>query len=545
MSAIFSGLLRLKYNEEEENRDWDEEFTEKDITNCRGEKNGEQIVIQNSDGDTMEVVFAPYKKEWEEEDEFSVEIFSKSEKFCLNANKQYILEKCGQVIPRIFYTFRPSYGIQLSVRFVLQLITGTTDRMLISHIIANNKRRLARYFSDTFILMQHITKGGIVTGHLVYNEELIKQILFSIIELFNLQRGETGVIPVLALHHLVHWGCNISMFNNETEERQAPPGLFQRGKNREICMYSAEFACVVCNQHFDKNTELKIHIEGHTEFACLACKITCSDYNTLLVHKLTFCRAPCLTEACLYCHQDRNNCSCVAIQNKIFKYAEQFVLEQGSNLIYSEDMFSVIFHYLCTENELEVLRPNVEEDREEAAVGDQEVEAVLVTIMPQLTLVNSKVAFDEGPAVEYRTIKADLGNYFQTYKDVEAHMLEWLYSVRHQCIMAGCKQLFTVQHVKRYHPICAYTVEMDADEIPYRFASEKELIKHYERHSILAPGKMGCNRCDHMFSVTGGMLSIKVILEHIDTHKDSEMVVACERQSNPACFEECPEGALE
>jgi len=109
--------------------------------------------------------------------------------FCENAHKQFVVENAINFIPRIMLGFRPDYAVQLSMRFIIRLVSGHTEIEEICKIIENNER-LVKYFTHIYEFSIHIYKGGLCYNQNDYNEELNKEVIQSYIELMNCERYE-------------------------------------------------------------------------------------------------------------------------------------------------------------------------------------------------------------------------------------------------------------------------------------------------------------------------------------------------------------------
>ena len=89
-----------------------------------------------------------------------VEIFTRNEKFYLNSTKQYVMENTIYFIPRIILGFRPDYSVQLSMRFIIKLVSGSNTVEGICNIIENNTN-IVKYFREIYEFAIHIYKGGL------------------------------------------------------------------------------------------------------------------------------------------------------------------------------------------------------------------------------------------------------------------------------------------------------------------------------------------------------------------------------------------------
>ena len=120
MSVIFSGLERL--NQGLENQlNWFY-FDVTDVTTVSGEKNLSKLLIDADHEILLDQCF-----ELENETDTSTEVITSCEKFLLNGQKMMVLENAVFFVPRIFFCFRPAYACQLSIRFIIKLLTGIME----------------------------------------------------------------------------------------------------------------------------------------------------------------------------------------------------------------------------------------------------------------------------------------------------------------------------------------------------------------------------------------------------------------------------------
>ena len=291
MSFIFSGLERLD-QETEDSLNW-YYFDVTDVTTISGELNPVSLQIDSENEILLDQCFSA-----EYDQHASKEVITTSEKYLVCGQKMIVLENVVFFVPRIFFCFRPAYCCQLSIRFVVRLLTGIEESAHVEWVIKNNVKNLTRYFKNVQIVSEFTFSGKILQMPSQFNEELTKQILMSLVEYYSIQMSDQFFN--VAISHLIRSGDTSSILNNDQQIRTCEESVYKNLKNREICMQTSDFCCVVCSQYFSKNTELKNHIKEHNQLACLECKIDFNSYEYLLVHKLTFCHAPCLLRSCLY-----------------------------------------------------------------------------------------------------------------------------------------------------------------------------------------------------------------------------------------------------
>lgn len=544
MSIIFSGIKRI-VDRGEENPNW-EGFQEKDRFNCYGEKNVKELNTQHWKGNRKGVLLSPFCQEGKEGKSIDIEIFTESQRYCLNTTKKYILEHALYFVPRIFYTFKPDYAVQLSMRYILGQVTGSTEAGYISYLLSKNEDKLVRYFSDLHTVSIHVACGGLIKRHLTFAEDLNKQIILALIEVFNLQRRESTCGPMISIPHLVHWGDPNSLFTQDEEKKVCSPNRVTRGEKMEICMYTAEYICIICTQHFNTNLELKQHIESHRDFSCRPCEIQLQDYESLLAHVLTTCKAPCLMERCEWCKNEKMECICVKTQKMIYVSIENFLAEEQDNMVYNQDLFSMIMEEYCRQAETpEVVMQTQEEEEEQTVVTQSEVDTIVRSMTPTVSVSGGQIVIEKSITIGYSELKDSIREYFTDYAAVEQHILEWMVSFRQSCIMPECQRDFSVEHVQNDHGICVYARSMDSDEIPHRYEGYTELLEHYCTHSLHSTAKLSCNLCEQEFFCVRNRIKIDTLIKHLQGHTESEHKVCCPVERFPDCFREQAVGSIQ
>ena len=336
MSVIFSGLERL--NQGLDNQlNW-YYFDVTDITTVNGEKNLSKLLIDEEHEILLDQCF-----ELEHEPGTSTEVITTSEKFLLNGQKMIVLENAVFFVPRIFFCFRPAYACQLSIRFIVKLLTGIEEPSGVVFVIRNNYKNLTQYFGDIKIIVEFIHTGRMLKTPSQFSSELIKQILMSLVEYFSIQIADEFFN--VAVSHLIGFGDGTLILNNDQQIRTCDEDFYKDLKNKELCMFTADFCCVVCTQYFSKNTELKNHIKQHSQLACLECEINFENYEYLLVHKLTFCHSPCLLKKCLHCKNEAAKCMCAKMHRALQKSIKLWMETEKENGALQMGLFSLIFQY--------------------------------------------------------------------------------------------------------------------------------------------------------------------------------------------------------
>ena len=128
MSFIFSGLERLD-QETEDSINW-YYFDVTDVTTIDGELNPMSLKI-----DTENEILLNQCFETEYDQHASTEVITTSEKYLVNGQKMIVLENVVFFVPRIFFCFRPAYSCQLSIRFIVKLLTGIEESAGVEFVI--------------------------------------------------------------------------------------------------------------------------------------------------------------------------------------------------------------------------------------------------------------------------------------------------------------------------------------------------------------------------------------------------------------------------
>ena len=163
------------------------------------------------------------------------------------------------------------------------------------------------------------------------------------------------IMPLL----LVELGDNNTMFSADLQQNK--PEWMKRGVIYELCMISANFACLICKLIFDTTTELKVHIlNTHDSFSCIQCKVKFGVYEELLAHNLTFCKYPALLLECNWCMKSAVECICAKIQTYVLDTMQEHIQGKLECKLVANNMYSVIFYYACEKATLKSNDPNFE-----------------------------------------------------------------------------------------------------------------------------------------------------------------------------------------
>ena len=146
MSVIFNGLARLTQGLEDQ-LNWDY-FDATDVDTVNGERNLSRLLINGKIEVLLDQCF-----ELEYVPTGSEEVITTCERYLLNAQKLLVLENAVFFVPSIFMTFQPAYACQLSIRFIIRMLTGIEEPAGVSFVIRTNCKNLTRYFGNIKIMV--------------------------------------------------------------------------------------------------------------------------------------------------------------------------------------------------------------------------------------------------------------------------------------------------------------------------------------------------------------------------------------------------------
>ena len=534
MSVIFSGLERLDQGLENQ-LNWFY-FDVTDVTTVNGERNLSKLLIDADHEILLDQCF-----ELQNETDTSNEVITSSEKFLLNGQKMMVLENVVFFVPRLFFCFRPAYSCQLSIRYIVRLLTGITEPSGIGFVIRNNYKDLTRYFGDVKIISEFIHTGKMLITPSQYNTELIKQILMGLVEYLSMQISDEFFN--VAVSHLIQFGDNTSILSNDQQIRTCNETYYKELKNAELCMFAADFCCVICGQYFSKNTELRAHIKQHSQLACLDCEITFENYEYLLVHKLTFCHSPCLLKICLYCNNEAKECTCAKMHRALQKSIKIWMESERENGALQLGLFSLIFQYGIQEWDVYSLTKLPEEEEQMGDWSQSEIDAMVVSILPSIIAEEDSVRLDN-VRISFHKIKEVLVEYFNSFEEFESYVLNFTIPIKDICGEKSCTENFTRLHIQENHPICAFAKNLRSDEVPVRYNTKRELYLHLLGHKILVRLPMRCKICNFRFKTLNSHILLSEIFNHAKNHNKLEKL-HCVFNTELACQVARPQGSIE
>ena len=542
MSLIFSGLQRREITKLEQEEDWDEFMFDdkKGVIDCTGTINAKEIIFKSAEGSQHSILLKEYCAEWEEINPNSIQFFTKNQNFCLNSAKQEILNNVLHYVPRVFYLFKPAYCTQLSMRYIIRMLSGNTNTVQISKMIHNNVQ-LIKYFVDIFVLSKHIYGGGLITAPMQLSEDLSKQVYGALIELFNLLRNHEIDFPYVTTAMLAAWGdANVLFADNAESNKICTPQCFKRPNNRELCMYGAEFACIICKQYFSSSNELKVHVQEHTKFECLQCNIEFETYEGQLGHTLTFCKVPCMVKNCSVCDLRAEECNCIKIQQQLFIIIQKYIENQNNNNIFQSDMYSSIFHYFCQEaDSLALTAFNTDRIINWEEFTNQQIQVVIDQYLPLLECKDNKIiSSDWDLPSNFNIIKQIFHTEFSNYQEMECHIIYVSSLLRANCVYTSCKNQYTSQHMLENHSLCPFAKCLDSSEVPERALDNSEYINHLTKHTLIIDTAKCCKICNTQFNIKNNLLSIKEMIQHYLLHQN-ESVMQVVSHCNETQFDFC------
>ena len=208
MSIIFSGLERVDQGSDDQ-LNW-YYFDVSDVTTIEGELNPSRLLINAENEILLNQCF-----ETEYDQNASTDVITTCEKYLVNGQKMIALENAVFFVPRIFLCFRPTYACQLSIRFIVKLITGIEESVGIEWVIKNNVKSLTRYFKNIQIIAEFVHTGKILQMPSQFSTDLTKQIIMSLVEYFSMQISDDFFN--VAVSHLIKAGDSSSILNNDQQ----------------------------------------------------------------------------------------------------------------------------------------------------------------------------------------------------------------------------------------------------------------------------------------------------------------------------------------
>ena len=214
MSAILAGLVRRNHDVDH-NINWDS-FKPEKIVSIEGNENVAEIITGKEK--KQSVALEPYYNVTFEKFKGEIEIFTSNERFVLNSYKRNISKNASSFVPKVFFAFRPAYAVQISCRFIMKLLTGSTDKQEISFLLQQNSQALTRYFENIRIISEFVFTGGLLKEPTPESENICQQILMGLVEVFVAQNSKENEVVELNHNHLIAFGDSSSILNGDQAE---------------------------------------------------------------------------------------------------------------------------------------------------------------------------------------------------------------------------------------------------------------------------------------------------------------------------------------
>ena len=449
------------------------------------------------------------------------------------SDKISVLKDVLNSIPKIFLLFRPAYGIQMSIRYIVKKLTGEKENTLISSVIAENLEDIAGYFVQLYQLQQEIFTGIFWVTLEQYDKKLVRQVVLSLLENHVLLRQDTAEILRVSPEQLARWGDSSVIIGNNTLEGCRTYSI-KRGVTYEMDMLNIDRFCVACLQHFNDTEELLKHVLTHDKFICTECGIEMRSYRQLAAHSVTFCRATKLAKICPYCNNEKDGCKCGKIFEIVTKVTRNFAESIAKNKIIHNDMLPAVYHFI-SENAKADYKSGFEEAIKELSRGDKvpiqfEEVPMSSTIQDKLAPFLPTFQIDRGlitckglgTTVKWSKIKEGLNKHFDSYHELDLLLIKRMSELRIFCSFPLCNELFSIRHVLEQHATCVFSRDMRTEEFPIKFENINKYVRHCTEHIIdfSENSSYCCIYCDRRMETEDGM-NMGYFLKHMAIHAES------------------------
>ena len=449
------------------------------------------------------------------------------------SDKVNMLRDVLNSIPKIFLLFRPAYGIQMSIRYMVKKMTGEKENAMINSIISDNFEDIAAYFVQLYQLQQEIFTGKFWETLEQYDKKLVRQIILSLLENHILLRQDTPEIMRVSPEQLARWGdCSVIIGNSNVEDCRSYS--IKRGVTYDIDMLNIDRYCMACLQHFNNTEELIKHVKTHDIFGCFECGVEMRSYRQLATHSVTFCRSPKFAKICQYCHNEKEVCKCGRIFENVTKVTRNFAEAISKNKIVQNDMFSAVFHYISDTARADH-KVSFEESLRELSRGDkvpvqfeeiptsglvqEKLSAFLPTFHVDHGLITCKGL---GVTVKWSKVKEGLSANFESYHELDLLQIKRMAELRIFCSFPLCNELFNSRHILEQHASCVFARDMQTEELPIKFQNIQKYVRHCTEHVIEFNGNTSycCIYCDHKMETEDGM-NMGSFLKHMAIHAET------------------------
>ena len=482
--------------------------------------------------------FLKINVETDDWDDLNLSLWTSKETFLLNSNKLAYLKDVVNNVPKLMFMFRPAYGVQLALRYIVRNISGVTDKQELSNIILGNNEILG-YFLQFYKLCKDVYTGVFISNLGAYDKKFSRGLILAIIELMNLLRDDTPELLRVSPMQLSQWGDD-SFIISGTETTKGKNLVIQRGKTYDPDMNTIDRFCLVCNQHYADIKSLLIHLKQHDQFVCTDCSIQVRSYKELACHYITFCRATKWSAECVYCLNTKEKCVCLKINERFMDLLQSFTEAQGRNEVYANDLLSTLTQYYCVNNLFDpmqtleeaytMLSDEISDEQvitfEKVPTNDDIAEAI-EQYLPQVYIDRDQIT-SKGLALSttWHNLKQVLGPSFESYHDAELLIINKLSGLRHFCLYRNCTKAYSLAHHLESHSTCVFSRSLDATEIPLRYASFKKYTKHAFAHVVNMgeEAKLNCVFCDLSIDTHEG-INFGGFLMHAASHLEDKQQV--------------------
>ena len=459
----------------------------------------------------------------------NIKLWTESTKFLNNSVRLESLKNVIGLVPKIMLFFRPAYSVQLALRYTVRIISGVTDPIGITNILAENKDLLG-YFIQYYELVKEIYTGQFLLNIEKYDKKLVRGLILGLVEIANLLRMDNAEILRILPTQLFKWGDN-SVIIGLTEINESKKYTVDRGSFIDQDMMNIDRHCLICQQHYDCTETLLEHIETHNKFICAYCGVEFHSYREFVCHSVTFCRDIKLSNICTYCYNQKGKCKCLLVADILFKTIVKFTERQSKSIAMQNDLISTIAQFYALINKPDyrkdingsyqsLIQECQELDLDISILSEENVNEILEPILPVIQ-IDQNIVTCKGLAVSatWTQIRNCLEEYFDSFHDAELLLLKSLKGLRTFCLFKNCSKDFNIRHHLETHNICVFARGFDIEEIPIRHENIESYIKHCYKHVINVGTESGlnCMYCETLIDSVQGM-NFGVFLNHLLKH---------------------------
>lgn len=451
------------------------------------------------------------------------------------SEKTEMLNDVLNSIPKIFLLFRPAYGIQIAIRYIVTKLTGEKDSAVTTNIIADNIEDIAGYFVQLYQLQTEIFTGAFWESLEKYDRKLVRQVVLCLLENHALLRQDTAEILRVSPEQLARWGDSSVIIGNQSIDNCKTYSII-RGATYDLDMLTVDRFCVACLQHFNDTQELLKHILTHDKFICTECGIEMRTYQQLAAHAVTFCRAPKLAKLCHYCNNEKDRCKCGKVFENVTKVTRNFAESIGKNKIIQNDMLPAIFHYINANAKADY-PCNLDDTIRDLSKQVIEKTPFQLSVEPTVDMIKEKLApllptfqVDKGlitckglgTTAKWSKIKEELKVFFDSYQELDLLIIKRMAELRIFCSFPSCNELFNDKHLLEQHATCVFARDMKTEEFPIKFENISKYVRHCTEHVIefSKDTLYCCIFCDRQMETEDGM-NMGYFIKHMAIHAET------------------------